>query len=69
MSELSRLLGTEATYADHDLQMARKGAGFLAVLCHDEHTKDRVWTRLESTQPLVARYYTLSGIEHLAGEV
>jgi hypothetical protein len=69
MRELSRILATEAIYADHDLNMAQHGAGFLAVNCHSEHTKERVWSRLEQTQPpLVARYYAFGGIEHLKGE-
>ena len=68
MRELSRTFGTEAAYADHDLEMAKRGAGFLAVRCRDEDTKTRAWRRLELIRPVVARYYTFAGIEHLAGE-
>jgi hypothetical protein len=65
--ELSRILATEAIYADHDLKMAQHGAGFLAVHCHSEPAKERVWSRLEQTEPVVARYYANGGIEHLKG--
>jgi hypothetical protein len=69
MRELSRILATEALYADHDLSMAKHGSGFLAINCHSEHAKERVWSRLEKTEPVVARYYANGGIEHLKGEV
>jgi len=68
MRELSRLFGTEAPYADHDLELAKRGAGFLAVHCRNEHEKDPAWSRLQPAHPLVARYYAFGGIEHLAGE-
>jgi hypothetical protein len=69
MREISRLLATEEVYAEHDLKLARRGAGFLAVHCQNDHAKERVWSHLEPTRPVVARYYMPSGIEHLKGEV
>ena len=68
MTELSRTFGTEALYADKDLAAAKKGAAFVAVHCPTEDAKTRAWKALEPTHPLVARYYSFGGIEHLAGE-
>jgi hypothetical protein len=68
MTELSRMFGTEAVYADKDLAAAKQGAAFLAVHCANEAVKTEVWKSLEPRHPLVARYYSFGGIEHLAGE-
>ena len=68
MTELSRMFGTEAVYADKDLAAAKRGAAFLAVHCANEAVKTEVWKSLEPRHPLVARYYSFGGIEHLAGE-
>ena len=35
MTEVSRFFDTEAPYADHDLKMARQGAGFVVAHCRD----------------------------------
>jgi hypothetical protein len=68
MTQLSRAIGTEAVYADKDLEMAKEGAAFLAVHCPTEDTKIAAWKCLERACPMVARYYSFGGIEHLAGE-
>jgi hypothetical protein len=68
MTELSRMIGTEASYADKDLAAAKKGAAFLAVHCPTEKLKIEAWKFLEPRHPLVARYYSFGGIEQLAGE-
>jgi hypothetical protein len=68
MTELSRAIGTEAVYADKDLEMARQGAAFLAVHCPTEDAKTAAWKSLEPACPVAARYYSLGGIEHLAGD-
>jgi hypothetical protein len=68
MTQLSRAIGTEAAYADTDLAAAKKGAGFVVVQCPTEDAKQEAWKILEPLHPLVARYYSGSGIEHLAGE-
>ena len=68
MTELSRMFGTEAAYADKDLAAAKKGAAFLAVHCPDDEVKIKAWKALEPRHPIVARYYSFGGIEHLAGE-
>jgi hypothetical protein len=66
MTELSRAFGTEAVYADEDLAAAKKGAAFVAVHCPTEKVKTEAWKFLELRHPLVARYYSIGGIEHLA---
>ena len=68
MRWLSRLLGTEEAYADKDLAAAKNGAAFIAVHCPTEKAKTAAWKLLEPRQPIVARYYSFGGIEHLAGE-
>lgn len=68
MTQLSRIIGTEAVYADKDLAAAKKGAAFVAVHCPNDEAKTAAWKSIEPTHPLVARYYSFSGIEHLAGE-
>lgn len=68
MTELSRTFGTEALYADKDLAAAKKGAAFLAVHCPTDHAKSIAWKLIEPTHPVVARYYSFGGIEHLKGE-
>ena len=68
MTELSRVFGTEALYADKDLAAAKKGAAFVAVHCLTDDAKSEAWKILEPTHPLVARYYSFGGIEHFAGE-
>ena len=68
MGEVSRMIGTEEQYTDQDVDHAHKGAAFVAVYCHDEEAKLKVWTILERSNPLAARYYGSGGIEHLAGD-
>jgi hypothetical protein len=65
---VSHFLHTESFYTDHDLMHAKQGAAVLAVHCPDERTKNAVWRLIAPTDPLVARHYSISGIEHLAGE-
>jgi len=68
MQAISRFFATEQVFADHDLEEARRGAGFLAVCCPTDHLKNAAWTVIESEGPLDARYYSRLGIEHLAGD-
>jgi hypothetical protein len=68
MKIVSHFLHTEAVYTDHDLIYAKQGAAVLAVHCPDERTKNAVWCLIAPTDPLVARHYSICGIEHLAGE-
>lgn len=68
MQGLSRMFETEEVYADHDLKLASRGAGFLAVHAPDDARKREAWKLIEPGGPLVARYYSLGGVEHLTGE-
>jgi hypothetical protein len=68
MRPISRFFTTEQAFADHDLEDARQGAGFLAVHCATDELKDAAWTIVEPEEPLDARYYAALGIEHLAGD-
>jgi hypothetical protein len=69
LTQLSRAFGTEAEYGDRDLESAKRGDAFLAVHCPDENSKTEVWNVLQSRHPLVARYYSPGGIEHMVGEI
>jgi hypothetical protein len=68
MKELSLLIGTEEAYSQHDRELAARGAGFVAVYCPSEVRKKQAWALLKPMEPMIARYYALSGIEHLTGE-
>jgi hypothetical protein len=68
MQAISRFFATEQRFADHDLEAARHGAGFLAVRCPTDELKDAAWGLIEPEGPLDARYYSRLGIEHLAGD-
>jgi hypothetical protein len=68
IKKVSRFLHTEVVYTDHDLMHAKQGAAVLAVHCPDERTRKTAWRLIAPTDPLTARHYSISGIEHLAGE-
>jgi hypothetical protein len=68
MRAISRFFATEQVFADHDLEDARHGAGFLAVRCPTDDLKNTAWSVIEPEGPLDARYYSRLGIEHLAGD-
>ena len=68
MQAISRFFATEQVFADHDLEDARHGAGFLAVRCPTDELKNTAWSVIEPERPLDARYYSRLGIEHLAGD-
>jgi hypothetical protein len=70
LTGLSRMIGTEAYWADRDLDMARSGSALLAVHCPLEDARNAAWERIQRHRPLAARYYSvgLGGIEHLAGD-
>ena len=68
MQQVSRLLETEEVYADHDFWLASRGAGFLAVHAPNKFSKQKAWELIEPANPIVARHYSLLGVEHLKGE-
>jgi hypothetical protein len=69
MQAVSRFFATEQVFADHDLEDALHGAGFLAVRCPTDELKNAAWSLIEPEGPLDARYYSRLGIEHLAGDL
>jgi hypothetical protein len=68
MQAISRFLATEQKFTDHDLELARNGAGFVAVHCPTDDAKNSAWKIVKSQDPYDARYYANGGVEHLAGD-
>jgi hypothetical protein len=68
MQAVSRFLATEQKYTDHDLELAEKGAGFLAVYCPTDDRKHAAWRIVKGEDPFDARYYASGAVEHLAGD-
>jgi hypothetical protein len=68
MQAISRFFATEQVFADHDLEDARHGAGFLVVRCPTDELKNAARGLIQPEGPLDARYYSRLGIEHLAGD-
>jgi len=68
MQGLSRMFETEEVYADHDFKLASEGAGFLAVHAAGDTKKHQAWKLIEPANPIVARHYSLVGVEHFKGE-
>jgi hypothetical protein len=63
--EISRAIGHEACYWEGDLQLAKQGAGFLAVYCPTSHEAERVLRLLNPEKPTVMRRYELFVIDEL----
>jgi hypothetical protein len=68
MQALSRFFATEQKTHDTDISRAQHGAGFVAVHCLSDASKEEAWGMLQPQVPLAARYYGSAGIEHLAGD-
>ena len=68
MQGLSRMFETEEVYAEHDFKLAAQGAGFLAVHAASDAKKHQAWKLIEPADPLVARHYSMVGVEHFKGE-
>jgi len=68
MQGLSRMFETEEVYADHDFELASRGAGYLAVRAPSDVRKHEAWKLIEPFDPIVARHYSLLGVDHLKGE-
>jgi len=68
MQAVSRFFATEQVSHDRDLDLAARGAAFVAVHCPLPKTKGEAWKVLETEDPLAARYYASDGIDHLAGD-
>jgi hypothetical protein len=68
MNAVSRFIDTEANYSDRDLRDAACGAAILAVYAPDQAAKKSALGLIRPAEPIRARYYALSGVEHLVGE-
>jgi hypothetical protein len=68
MQAVSRFFATEQVTHDRDVDLAGKGAAFVAVHCPLPQNKDEAWTVLAREAPLAVRYYANDGIDHLAGD-
>jgi hypothetical protein len=69
MQQLSRLFATEEVYLDHDVELARKGAAFLAVYTPTMERMRQAWAAIQPLHPITARRYALDGVDHLTGEL
>lgn len=63
---ISEGIGTEASYWEEDLKLAKQGAGFLAVHCPTAHEAKRVQRLLKSENPKNMRRYASLLIEKLS---
>ncbi len=63
MESVSRTMGTEAVYVDLDLELARNGAGVVAVLVQEEEGKKRAREILDGFSPKAMRHYANLSIE------
>ena len=63
MESVSRTMGTEAVYVDLDLELARRGAGVVAVLVSGEEGKKKAREILDQFRPLAMRHYANLSIE------
>jgi hypothetical protein len=65
MTGLSRLIGTEANFADRDIWEAQHGAGFLAVHCSSQNEADFIRQRLTPLGPVSMQWYCIGGVQSL----
>lgn len=65
MTELSRLIDTEATKADKDIERAKQGAGFLVVHSPTEHEASRIREILAPLSPVAMHWYLPGAIQSL----
>ena len=65
MTELSRLLDTEASLVDRYTQWARHGSGFLVAYSPTEADAERVSALLQPFDPIAMHWFTASSIRHL----
>lgn len=59
-------IGTEASYWEDDLKLAKEDAGFLSIYCPTAHEAKRVQRLLESENPKNMRRYARAIIERLS---
>ncbi len=65
MTQLSRFIGTEAAFVDNDVELAQRGAGFVAVYCEDEPESRRIHDLMLPFEPLAMQWYLSGAIRSL----
>lgn len=65
MQSFSRFFREEQVFVDHDLDHARRGAGFVAAYCANEEEKNNAWRILQMHHALYARYYGALAVEQM----
>jgi len=65
MTEFSRLIGTEASFADKDVRQARRGAGFVAAHCATEAEAERIRDIILPYDPVAVQWYRAGAIRSL----
>src|SRR5579871_831263 len=65
MTELSRLIGTEAAFEDKDTRQARHGAGFVAVHSSTEAEAERISKIVKPFDPIAMQWYWSGAIRSL----
>ena len=67
MTELSRLIGTEAAFEDKDARQARHGAGFVGKVAHcsTEVEAERIRKIVQPFEPLAMQWYWSGAIRSL----
>lgn len=67
MRPISRFIGTEVINSDVDIEQARQGAGFVAVLCPSEQHALRIMQAINRYNPTSADWYLSGGIQSMIG--
>ncbi len=65
MTVLSRAFGTEQVFADVDADLAREGAGFLAIHSPGLAQANRIQALLKPFEPRAMHWYRAGGVECL----
>ena len=65
MRYLSRLLASEVAFADHDIQSAREGAGFIVIYCRTDQDAETITHIIRPFAPSSMEWYLAGGIRSL----
>ncbi|HEY7338240.1 MAG TPA: hypothetical protein VH639_25355 [Bryobacteraceae bacterium] len=65
MTEFSRVIDTEASFLDYDVQQAKRGAGFLVVRCLSEDDAARIRGLVLPSRPLAMQWYTAGAVQSM----
>lgn len=68
-AQIARVVGTETSYIDDDMALARRGAAFLFVHAPDHDSMKRTEHELRKLHPIYARHYLPTGVVHLVQPV